>query len=281
MENYGLICDVGGKGKGNQDSAFYTEFSLIVAPGSPDSKHFSYKGLLAIVCDGVSGSNRGELGSTFVMRHLSNKIMQHLYLEDVKITQLQQKIQEYIEETNIALHEAFQKEINAGKIPKTTLVGILVIGQWLWVFNLGDSRAFLIKDEQIHQISKDHIGFGAAHEITEAMGQAEIHPHVRVYNWAYEGNQDLQKRAYQKNYFMILCSDGLTDKVSSEEIKQTLIAPASSLSLQEKVMELYNLSMNREIDDNVSIIAVDLAEYFDCLSQIQLIKLSYIETGDQ
>ena len=280
-EDYGIICDVGGKGKGNQDSAFYTEFSLTVAPGSPKSKQFSYKGILAIVCDGVSGSKRGELGSTFAIRHLSNKIMQHLYLENVEITQLHMKIRDFIDETNIGLQNAFQEEIQAGKLPKTTLVGILVIGQWLWVFNLGDSKAFLIKDEHVNQISQDHVGFGAAHEITEALGKSEINPHIKVYNWAYENGLDLQNRAYQKNYFMILCSDGLTDKVSSEEIKNIILSPESSVSLQDKVMKLYDLSMNREIDDNVSIIVVDLAEFFKKLSQIQLIKLAYIQEENE
>jgi len=278
-ENYGIICDVGGKGKGNQDSLFFTEFSLIIAPGSPDSKQFSYKGMLTIVCDGVSGSNRGELGSTYAIRQLANKIMQHLYLESVEITQLHVKIQEFIEETNFGLRNEFQEEIQAGKIPKTTLVGTLVIGQWLWVFNLGDSRAFLIKDDHINQISKDHIGLGTAHEITEALGQSEIQPYVKVYNWAFENNQDQQNQAYSKNYFMILCSDGLTDKVSPDEIKNIIISPNPPLTLQERVMKLYNLSMDRDIDDNISIVVVDLAEFFKQLSPIQLIKLAYIDTG--
>ncbi|MHA1585643.1 MAG: hypothetical protein ACTSWL_10340, partial [Promethearchaeota archaeon] len=54
MKNYGVICDVGGKIKGNQDSAFFTKFDLIIAPGSPDSKSFAYPGILSLICDGVT-----------------------------------------------------------------------------------------------------------------------------------------------------------------------------------------------------------------------------------
>ncbi len=271
--DYGFICDVGGKGKGNQDSALFNEFNMIIAPGSPDSKEFAYKCILSLVCDGVSASNHGEKGSSFVIRVLGSKIMSFLMLDNFDPSLVAEKLKAAIEETNNELLSKYKKFVDVGKVPKTTLVGLLIIGQYLWVFNLGDSRAFLLKDQLIGQISIDHVGTGAAHEITEAMGQSPINPAINFYNWAYENDQTATQKAFNENYYALICSDGLTDVVNSEEIKAYLMDENMS-SLQQKVKRLYDLTMDRGIDDNVSIIAIDLADYLSNISKVQILKLS-------
>jgi PPM family protein phosphatase len=270
-KDFGIICDVGGKGIGNQDSAFFLESELIIAPGSPDYTQFSCPTILALVCDGVSASQRGEKGSSFVVRNLSSKILNHLITKDFKPSEILDKLKEFIIETNNALVNQFKELIESGKVPKTTLVGVLVIGQWLWVFNLGDSRAYLIKDNQIGQISLDHVG-GASHEITEAMGQLKINPEIRVYNWAFLENKSINL-SFEKDYYFLICSDGLTDLVKPEEINQMLMNDTEKM--QDKVEKLYDLSMERKIDDNVSIIAVNLAKYISNISKVQIMKLSF------
>ena len=102
-----------------------------------------------MVADGVSGSVKGEEASTFAMRTLSSKIINYLLLEDLELGQVQSKIGQFINETNQSLLKQYDKEVQSGRQPKTTLVGVLVIGQYLWAFNLGDSRAFLIRDGAI------------------------------------------------------------------------------------------------------------------------------------
>jgi len=272
--DYGIICDVGGKGKGNEDSAFLNIFDLIIAPGSPHSKSFAYKGILAIVCDGVSGSAKGEEGSTFAIRCLSSKIMTYLYQENLDIAQLHIKLNEFIQQTNSELFIRFKALIDKeNKIPKSTLVGVLIIGQWIWVFNLGDSRAYLVKDGQISQVSVDHIGT-VAHEITQAFGEAKIQPAIQVYNWAFNDNAATQK-SFQSNYSFLICSDGLTDKVTPPEISAILSTQSENKTMQEKVEKLYDLTMSRNINDNVSIISVDLAKYIKNVTPIQILKLSF------
>ncbi len=273
--NYGLICDVGGKNKGNQDSSFFLEFNLIIAPGSPDNLKFSHKCILAVICDGVSGSEQGEKGSSFVVRTLPSKIMTHLFAKDVNIADLQEVIRNFIQETNREMITHFSEIINKGKVPKTTLVGALIIGQWIWVFNIGDSRIYLIKDDQISQVSADHIGSGAQHEITQAMGQTEIAPDIRIFNWAFENDYLGKKLAYQAQYYALLCSDGLSDKVSPDEIKKALIEKKFNQSMQDIVQKLFSMAMDREIKDNVSIIAINLKDYFKNFSKIQKIQLNY------
>ena len=271
---YGLICTVGGKAKGNQDSAFYHEFDMIFAPGSPDAQQFSNKGILAIVCDGVSASNHGEKGSTFVARNLGAKIINSLILDDFELGKIQPMILNSIQQTNTELLNKYKDLITQNKVPKTTLVGVLIIGQYLWVFNLGDSRAFLLKDEEIGQISTDHIGTSAAHEITQAMGQEEISPAFHFYNWAFEKNLNITQKdlVYKENYQCLICSDGLTDLVSNNEIKLMLNNPNME-KMQSKVEELYKLTMSRKIDDNVSIIAIDLDKYFKSQEHIDILQL--------
>ncbi|QEE14935.1 PP2C family serine/threonine-protein phosphatase [Promethearchaeum syntrophicum] len=270
--DYGIICDVGGKRKGNQDSLFFSEFDLIIAPGSPDSKQFSYKSILAIICDGVSSSLKGEKGSNFVIRHLAAKIIGDLYIHNFSISEELNKIQEFINQTNFELINEFKDLKNT---PQTTLAGFLVIGQWLWLFNLGDSRIFIVKDGEINQISVDHIGTSASHEITQSMGLSEIKPELKIFNWAYQTKNDEKKISYTEKYYILACSDGLTDRVTNSEINEILNDQSKNEGIQEKVEILYNLSMTRGNDDNISIIAVDLSKYFDSISIIQKIKLQY------
>jgi protein phosphatase len=273
--DYGFICDVGGKGKGNEDSALLNIFDLTIAPGSPHSKAIAHKAILALVCDGVSGSAKGEEGSTFTIRHLSEKIMNYLLLENLNLADFQSKLEEFIQTTNSELLVNFQEMIEKeNRSPKTTLVGLLIIGQWVWVFNIGDSRAFLVKDDQINQISVDHIGATATHEITQAIGEPSITPAIRAYNWAFLDNAATIK-SFNNGYYALICSDGLTDTVNSDEISQVLTDNSEDLSMQQKVEKLYNMTINRNIEDNVSIIAINLGEYLSQLSPIQILKLSF------
>ena len=270
--DYGIICDVGGKRKGNQDSLFFSEFDLIIAPGSPDSKQFSYKSILAIICDGVSSSLKGEKGSNFVIRHLAAKIIGDLHINNFVISEELKKIQDFINQTNSELINKFKEQKN---IPQTTLAGFLVIGQWLWVFNLGDSRIFIVKDGNINQISVDHIGKSTSHEITQSMGLNEIKPEIKIFNWAYQTENDEENISYKEKFYILACSDGLTDRVTNSEINEILNEHSNNKTIQEKVEILYNLSMTRGNDDNISIIVVDLSKYFDSISRIQKIKLRY------
>ena len=272
-KNYGFICDIGGKLKGNQDSALICEFDLILAPGSPKSKSFSHKGYFALIADGVSGSNHGEEGSTFAIRYFASEFYGYIFTQDFEISTLSQEIGEILKKTNKALLEKYEIFVKKGNAPKTTFVGIVVIGQWLWVFNLGDSKAFVLKDGLISQISMDHVGNSTLHEITQAFGQENIQPHIKVYNWAFESNKDIENPAFKNSYYCMLCSDGLSDKVSMNEINDEFILKGKDLTIQAKVENLYNLSMERGIDDNISIIVIDLAAYFNNIDKIELYQL--------
>lgn len=268
--DYGIISDIGGKGKGNEDSAFFQEFYTVFAPGSPKAKAFTYEVILAMVCDGVSGSSKGEEGSTFVIRTLASKILNYFLLNDLDLSQIQPKLIEFIKDTNNDLLKKFNDDVQKGKIPKTTLVGLLILGQYLWAFNIGDSRAFLMRDGQIGQISVDDIG-SANHQITQAMGEPQVNPHIYPYMWAFNDKECTIKN-FEKNFSFLICSDGLTDKVNADEINK-VIAANNDKNLQSKVQDLYDLTISRQIDDNVSIVAVDLSDYFNQLSKIQIIRL--------
>jgi protein phosphatase len=271
--HYGIICDVGGKLKGNQDSALYLEFNLILAPSSPSMESFAHKGILALVADGVSGSNHGEEGSSYAISYFANKMFEYFLQENVEIRKILNVIHENLKNTNEALKMKYQNYISKGKVPKTTFVGTLIIGQWLWIFNLGDSQAFVVKDRKIKQISVDHIGNQTLHEITQAFGQDKIKPNLKVYNWAFENKSSTDQPVYNDSYYCLLCSDGLTDNVSSNEIKSVLTSKSQFSTLQEKVLKLYEMSMERGTNDNISIIAIDLAEYFECLDEIDIYQL--------
>ena len=83
------------------------------------------------------------------------------------------------------------------------------------------------------------------------------------------------KKAFETDYFALICSDGLTDTVNPKRVNGILCDHTENLSLQQKVEQLYDLTMSRAIEDNVSIIAVNLGEYLEQLFPIQTLKLSF------
>lgn len=174
---------------------------------------------LLMIADGMGGHAHGAMASRAVLDHLVAAIGR---LSNPA------SCAEAIEQANRHLYELMREHKEALGMGSTLVGAVLTAGQLL-AFNIGDSRCYLFSAGQLVQLSHDdvpegessHVGHRRSHALTQALGGSSfpiaIEPHVTVDAPLAPGET------------LLLCSDGLTDMVSDQDICSTLRAAKDPL----------------------------------------------------
>lgn len=207
---------------------------------------------LLIVADGMGGHRAGEVASSIAVSHLSerfkalstigNKLDAINWLDDnVKLINLE-----------IIKYAANHPEcMGMG----TTLVVALLTKEFLIFGNIGDSSGFVLRNGKLHKITKDHTLVSVlvdAGDITEE--EALTHPKKNVLMKALgvAEEAELDKFSVDSEIDAIfLCSDGLTNMLSVEQIENILNDEA--LDIDVKLSKLVRKCNSRGGTDNISI----------------------------
>lgn len=208
------------------------------------------------VADGVSASTHGEVASFKALEELNQWFQDHRdnRWSDPKMP-IQELVMQGIRRANDALIYYSREE---GATYATTVTLLLIYAERYWILNAGDSPAFLLRDGTIQEIGERH-NLGAA---KLRQGEpAAVSDHSRLTLCLGGTSTDkLMKKLYistgecQKGDIFLLCSDGLTEAVSEEQL-------AEVLPVQE---DKYFTSSLKEIlrknppDDNCSMIRIEL-----------------------
>jgi protein phosphatase len=204
-----------------------------------DARRLATKGSLFLVADGMGGHKSGELASRQAVDHVVR-----VYMDD-PAPDVVSSLQNAIQSANTALHGASQGQGDRRR-SGTTLVAAVVRHDRLWIANVGDSRAYLLRNRDLHQISQDHSWAAAGaegigqHVITRALG---LRPEVEV---------DIYKQRLRAGDRILLCSDGLTTPVPEAEIAE-IARRYPSQAAAEQLVEVAN---ERGGPDNVSVILI-------------------------
>jgi len=155
-------------------------------------------------------------------------------------------------------HAARLSEENAGMA--TTVVMLYLSGSHAYIINVGDSRAYIIRDGRISQITEDHTFVNElvkGGSITRA--QAEIHPHKNLITRALGGEErilpDFYRLETKKKDIFILCTDGLYGEVTAEEICEMAASTSSMSALSSKLVQHANKHGG---NDNITVICVKI-----------------------
>ncbi len=198
---------------------------------------------LFLVADGMGGHARGEVASRAVVDAFLELGTRH-WLESAALAD--------------AVRRAWA-DVSAlsgeGRAPGSTLTGVGLSRQgglpcWL-VFNIGDSRTYLMRSGQLQQVSQDHAATEPRtradatprHVITRAVGAGMAL--VVADQWlipAQEGDR------------ILICSDGLSNEVTPELMNATLLAQTDPQSVAQ---ELVQAALNAGGHDNVTVVVVD------------------------
>lgn len=202
-----------------------------------------------IVADGMGGHNAGDFASRFCVEEFVSLIK-----EGKGITPIN-KIDLAIKETNERLIEkAADKPEYAGM--GTTFVGATVIENMMYVFNIGDSRLYVINDT-ITQITEDHSLVSEMVKNGELKKEeARFHPNKNIVTRAISANGVVSPDFFEVELFekdiVLLCSDGLSTMLDDEEIFRIVQNNAEDLpAIATKLVSAANENGGK---DNISVV---------------------------
>jgi serine/threonine protein phosphatase PrpC len=254
--------DPGMSGKNNEDN--YGVSAYVVSESDPTAS------IVAIVADGVGGHQAGEVASSIAVDMISQLIAESD--ADHPLATMEGAFHR----ANQAIYS--QATINpASAGMSTTAACVWIIGDQLYLASMGDSRIYLKRGDQFSQLTIDHTWVQEAIESgVLARDQARSHPNAHLIR-RYLGSKqpsipdfrinhpskgrDQQSVANQGMHlkagdYLLLCSDGLTDLVSDDEIYSAL----GKHPLEEVLDRLIKLANSRGGHDNITIIGIQIPD---------------------
>lgn len=237
MKSYS-VTDVGQKRQVNQDYVYASEEPVGNLPN------------LFVVADGMGGHNAGDFASSFAVQTLVRTILEDENQNPIKI------IRHAVEEANCKVLEESKLHAEMSGMG-TTMVLVTIIDDYAYVANVGDSRLYLIED-QILQITKDH---SLVQEMVRrgliTKEEAKEHPDkniiTRVLGIGPEIEVDFFDIHLKENSVLLLCSDGLSNMVSDEDIWRIV---STSREMKEAGMRLVSLANENGGKDNIAVVLV-------------------------
>ncbi len=206
-----------------------------------------------VVCDGMGGHNAGNVASTFAIDGFIDALDARLKAgvdPHIAVEQACRRANE------IVFDAAARNPLLSGM--GTTLVAAVVSDDNVIIANVGDSRAYHIFGGNIYQITCDHslvAGLIEKGEITPE--QAKTHPRRNLITRALGTEEtvicDIFEIDPYLGGFIVLCSDGLSNLIADQEIRQ-LIKGADEVSCK----ALMDLTFERGATDNVTILIIEL-----------------------
>lgn len=245
VESFG-ITDVGMKRKGNEDSYFIDENIRIY-----------------VVADGMGGHQAGEVASKLVADTIKD-LMNRYSTGDNETVRAIPKASKYSSWLVSAIHEANSQVFRLSKTKKeyegmgSTISSIFVTDENLIAANVGDSPIYLIRDNEVSLLSVPHTAMAeyAAFAPPGAKALSEKYRHVitRAMGSKETVEPDFREIIPLPGDAIVLCSDGLSDKVKPEEIME--IARSNTPSKAGRM--LVDLANERGGEDNITIIVIKI-----------------------
>jgi protein phosphatase len=243
-----MLSDVGRVRSGNEDCAAY------VLPNADDAGDSRCP--VMVVADGMGGHVAGEVAS----RLACETVMRRLGEPDLGPAEL---LREAIAAANDVILEEARRDPRLEGMG-TTLTALLVRDGKAWLGHVGDSRAYLLRDGELHQLSEDHSLVGEmVRSGLLSPEAARSHPEKNVLYKALGTTSDVEPTVWQAGLdlrpgdVLLVCSDGLTDLVPDAAI-------ATSLEQHEPLdacRDLLQQAMEAGGYDNVTVGVFRVAEF--------------------
>jgi serine/threonine protein phosphatase PrpC len=237
----------------NEDSLF--SLSATVA-GNNSNPPFG----LFIIADGMGGHQYGEVASNVAIRTISSYVMKkfHNTLFNLPALPLDESLHEIAQ---AAVMEAQRAVLREAPGSGTTVTAALVLGQQLTISHVGDSRAYLLYNEQrMEAITRDHSLVRRLEELGQiTSAEAAVHPQRNVLYRALGQGETLEPDVVTTPFpvggYLLLCSDGLWGVVPEDEIRKIIYeAP----TIQRACQNLIAAANGAGGPDNISAVLVQL-----------------------
>ncbi len=210
---------------------------------------------LLVIADGVGGHAAGEVASSVAVGVLAGLD------EDSPGGDLLERLAGAVHTANTHLRDMVGGDPELAGMG-TTVTALLRAGGRFGLVHVGDSRGYLLRDGALQQITRDHTFVQSLlDEGRITAEEADHHPQKNVITNAVDGRDDIELdlsvRETRTGDRYLLCSDGLSNVVSEETLRDTLAAEASA---DVAVERLVDLALKGGGPDNITAIVADVVE---------------------
>lgn len=242
---YGYLTDPGKVREQNEDS-------VVVVKNKMGE-------LLLAVADGMGGHTGGEIASSIAIAHIQKRFSE--------ISSVGAKedaigfIREIVSEANVLLYK-YVCEHKESEGMGTTLVLALLTSKYLLFGNIGDSSGFVLKNDKLYKVTTDHTLVNMlvlSGELSEE--EAINHPRKNILMKALGATNTVEMDIIDIEDVVdgvFLCSDGLTNMLTFEQINKVLLD--DNLKLEFKLKKLIMKANNRGGNDNISVAFLKVGE---------------------
>jgi protein phosphatase len=225
---------------------------------------------LAVLADGMGGYNAGEVASGIAVAMISAEIKKNLaaIAGELDVATAEKLVGEHAVRANNAIFQASQSQPQYAGMG-TTLVVALWHDDHMIVGHIGDSRLYRMRGSKLEQVTRDHsllqeqIDSGL---ITKEQARHSQNKNLVTRAVGIDPEVDAEVHSYpvQAGDIYLLCSDGLNDMVTDEDMELTLSSLQANLPLAaEQLVQQANDNGGR---DNVSVILVRVLKSFPARS---------------
>jgi protein phosphatase len=229
VARHGALTDIGLHRKTNEDT-------FVVRPP------------LYAVCDGMGGANAGEVASELAAETLAAEVARGTPLHaaaEAANAAVFQRAHENLEQTGMG----------------TTLTAFVLEGRTARFAHIGDSRAYLLRDGELRQVSDDHSLVGEMvrdGRLTEE--EAAVHPHRSILSRALGTEPQARIDEFVEDLLpgdvLLLCSDGLSGPVSADDIRVALTRSDPQQAAERLILE----ARRQGGPDNITAVVVRIDE---------------------
>lgn len=214
-----------------------------------------YYGTLLAVSDGMGGALAGEVASRMAVETVRDRMLQLQAHDSYGKMSFPERMRLAVEEANLVIHSDGQTNQQHRGLG-ATFTSVAINGEHLYFAQVGDSRAYLIRQGQISRITKDQSLVQQlidAGQITEE--EAETHSYRNVILQALGAHNNVNVEVNTVHLCqldtLIICSDGLSGKMHANEIAQ-VVNEASDF--KSACQALINLANDRGGEDNITVV---------------------------
>lgn len=226
-----------------------------VRPINEDSYYVPEPGeRFCAVADGMGGHNAGEVASAIAIRVLAEEMR-------AKSAPTEEALKTAVERANREIFAAANQEKTYAGMG-TTITALSMEGTVAHIAQVGDSRAYLIRNRAILRVTTDHT-------LVEEMvlsglitpSEAKVHPKrnyiTRALGTAEQVEVDLLRLDVQPEDIFLLCTDGLSNPLTEKEMLDTLL---SGMLWEDKLNTLIERALHKGGTDNITALIVTCKE---------------------
>lgn len=262
LECFGAT-DIGKCRSNNEDQFFIGELSgsmkvhhTSVPIGNQATVFGESQGHLLLVADGVGGHAAGERASALAVSAVAAFALQRLQWANQGDRDITEQLQELARDCQAKLVRS-AREHSHERGMATTLTIALVCWPRLFVMHIGDSRAYLLRDNKLQQLTRDHtisqLFEGNHDDVSSGIDRPGSHALWNVVSSESDASPvaDIVQLDCQLGDQLLLCTDGLYNHVGDAELCETMLA---SESANECCQRLISRANDRGGKDNITVV---------------------------